>query len=183
MSEELIVEHCSPTLAGIKTGSLFTCAYDSSEELQRFIRMLNRRLVPKGLRILILRRSESRVLLYLFRPHNLQRDMSDRLARSLLRAYGYPCESPNRCVVHLIQRLRQSEGFPHEIGLFLGYPSQDVDGFIKNEAKCAKCTGCWKVYGDEKRARETFDKYKKCRAVYLKQFYAGKSIERLTVAV
>lgn len=24
MSEELIIEHCSPTLAGIKTGSLFS---------------------------------------------------------------------------------------------------------------------------------------------------------------
>lgn len=183
MSEELIVKHCSPTLAGIKTGSLFTCTYGSSGELRDFIRALNHRFVPKGLRILSLRCTKSHALLYLFRPHNLRRDISDRLARSILQSYGYPCENPDRCIVHLIRRLQQSEEFPHEIGLFLGYPSQDVDGFIKNGAKCAKCTGCWKVYGDEKRAQETFEKYKKCRTVYLKQFYAGKGIERLTVAV
>lgn len=183
MSEELIIEHCSPTLAGIKTGSLFTCAYDSCEALRDFIRALNRRLNPKGLRMLMLRRSEKRALLYLYRPCKLKQDMSDAMTQTLLSSYDYPCGNPERCIAHLIRRLRQNEKFPHEIGLFLGYPAQDVEGFIKNEAKCAKCTGFWKVYGDEKSAQETFEKYKKCRAVYLKQFHAGKSIERLAVAV
>lgn len=183
MSEELFVEHCSPTLAGMKTGSLFTCTFEKEEELRAFIRTWNHRLAPKGLRLLILRRGKRHALLYLFRPRHLRRDMADGLAQSLLQAYGYPCENPNRCVVHLIHRLQQGEEFPHEIGLFLGYPSRDVEGFIKNEAKCAKCTGCWKVYGDEKSAQAIFDKYRKCKAVYRKQFYVGKSIEQLTVAV
>ena len=26
MSEDLLIRHCSPTLAGIKTGNLFSCA-------------------------------------------------------------------------------------------------------------------------------------------------------------
>lgn len=183
MCDELIIEHCAPTLAGMKTGSVFNCVYGDFRELCRFIRTLNHRLTPKGLKMLILRRWESRVLLYLFRPGDLQRDMTDGLAHSLLQMYGYPCENPNRCVIHLMRRLQHSEEFPHEIGLFLGYPSRDVEGFIKNKAKCAKCTGCWKVYGDETHAQKTFNKYKKCKAVYLKQFHAGKSIERLTVAV
>ena len=33
MSEETVVRQCAPTLAGIKTGSLFPCPYDSREEL------------------------------------------------------------------------------------------------------------------------------------------------------
>ncbi len=39
--------------------------------------------------------------------------------------------------------------FPHEIGLFLGYPPEDVCGYIRNKGKCQKCTGHWQVYGDE----------------------------------
>ena len=33
MSEELLIAHCSPTMAGLKTGSLFTCPMQSRAEI------------------------------------------------------------------------------------------------------------------------------------------------------
>ena len=42
MSEELVVRQCAPTLAGIKTGSLFSCPCDSPEELRQEVRRINR---------------------------------------------------------------------------------------------------------------------------------------------
>ncbi len=47
MTDEMIVHHCSLTLAGMKNGSMFPCEYRSREELRAEIRSLNRRLVPK----------------------------------------------------------------------------------------------------------------------------------------
>ena len=44
----------------------------------------------------------------------------------------------NRCIVKLIGRLQENEGFPHEIGLFLGYPPEDVLGFIENKGEFFK---------------------------------------------
>lgn len=41
MSEEMLVCHCSPTLAGLKTGSLFSCPYRSKKKIIREIRSLN----------------------------------------------------------------------------------------------------------------------------------------------
>ncbi|MBQ7128480.1 MAG: DUF3793 family protein, partial [Clostridia bacterium] len=73
--------------------------------------------------------------------------------------------------------------FPHEVGLFLGYPPEDVKGFIENNAKCSKCVGCWKVYGDEEKAKKCFENYKKCTRIYKELYLKGKTIERLTVAV
>lgn len=35
MSEDLLIRHCSPTLAGIKTGNLFSCACPSRKDLTR----------------------------------------------------------------------------------------------------------------------------------------------------
>ena len=35
MSEELFVSQCAPTLAGVKTGSLFSCPYETREELRK----------------------------------------------------------------------------------------------------------------------------------------------------
>ena len=65
MSEELVVRQCAPTLAGIKTGSLFSCPCDSPEELRQEVRRINRLLAGKGLCLLPLRFDGGRALLYL----------------------------------------------------------------------------------------------------------------------
>ncbi|MBU9738732.1 DUF3793 family protein [Diplocloster agilis] len=182
MPEELIIRHCSPTLAGIKTGNLFSCTFESKEELFGDIRAINRKLVPKGIRMIPLRLSKGRALIYLYRPTKLFNDLASAAAAAILEDLGYSQIGSTACIAQLSRRLQASAGFPHEIGLFLGYPPEDVCGFIENKAACAKCTGCWKVYGDEEQAQKTFEKYKKCTLIYCSQWAEGKSIERLTVA-
>ena len=76
----------------------------------------------------------------------------------------------------------ESGEFPHEVGLFLSYPPEDVLGFILNKACNHKCVGCWKVYSDEQAAKCIFRRYKKCSKIYSQQWEQGKSIEQLTVA-
>ena len=182
MSDDYLVRNCAPTLAGIKTGNIFSCPYESKETLLDAIRQLNRRLSAKGLRVLPLRLSEEKALIYLFRPQCLSRDLSDSAAKDILRNYGYDLASCEKCVVQLAKRLRLQKDFPHEIGLFLGYPPEDVCGFIENKACHCKCVGCWKVYGDEAAAKKKFEQYKKCTRVYCDQWSKGKEIERLAVA-
>lgn len=80
-----------------------------------------------------------------------------------------------------MRRLHDSDEFPHEIGLFLGYPPEDVSGFIENRPGSCKLTGIWKVYGNAEEASRTFEKYKKCACVYNKCWANGSSLERLTV--
>ena len=183
MSDEMIIRHCSPTLAGIKTGNVFTCSYSDKKELLSAVRSLNRRLLPKGVRVIPLRISADRVLLYTYRPDRLENDLAAKEAAEILEQYGYSSDDSGKCVVRLSQRLKESEGFPHEIGLFLGYPPEDVRGFIENRAGGYKFTGYWKVYGDEQSAKKKFETYRKCTDVYCSQWAKGKSIERLTVAV
>ncbi|HJC57731.1 MAG TPA: DUF3793 family protein [Candidatus Eisenbergiella intestinipullorum] len=182
MSEELVIRHCAPTLAGIKTGNLFSCACADRKELIRDLSGLNRKLVPRGIRVVPLRVWRGRVLIYVYRPNALKNDLEDRHARKLLLRYGYLPENLNACVIHLIRRLRSAEEFPHEIGLFLSYPPEDVQGFILNRACNHKCSGCWKVYGDEQAAKSVFEKYDLCGKIYFQQWKQGKSIEQLTVA-
>ena len=106
MSEDLLIRHCSPTLAGIKTGNLFSCACPSRKDLTRDLCRLNKKLVPRGIRILPLRVRKGRALIYAYRPNALESDLTDHRARALLLKYGYVPENPNGCVVHLIHRLR-----------------------------------------------------------------------------
>ena len=78
--------------------------------------------------------------------------------------------------------LFEKDGFPHEVGLFLGYPLDDVTGFIEQKGKNYKCCGIWKVYGNEKQTQMLFRKLKKCSEIYRRLFADGRSILQLTVA-
>ena len=182
MSEEYLIRHCAPTLAGLKTGSLFTCPYRQKEEIRQALCSLNRRLRGKGLRAVPLRFSEKNALIYLYRPRKLTQDMADSQADQLLRSQGYKMGSCDFCVAQLRRRLACQEDFPHEIGLFLGYPVEDVRGFMEQGPDKCKCVGCWKVYGDPEAAQKVFAQYRKCTRVYQEQWTKGKDIERLTVA-
>ena len=88
MSEEILIKQGAPTLAGIKTGSLFPCPCDDREALLADVRRLNRLLVPKGLCLLPIRFKDGQALLYLYRPAVLHRDLQDRLAQRILSEAG-----------------------------------------------------------------------------------------------
>ena len=183
LSNELLVRCCAPTLAGIKTGSLFSCPCGKREALMAELRRLNREFSPHGLRILPLRVQHGRALLYLFRPAELERDLSGRCAREILSEAGYDNRGLGRCLQCLIRRLQNGGDFPHEIGLFLSYPPEDVRGFIDNHARNYKLAGPWKVYGDVDEARRIFEKYQKCTDSYCRSLRAGFSLAQLAVAI
>lgn len=182
ISEELVVNHCSPTMAGLKTGSLFSCPAKDGGILAGDIRDLNRRLVPRGIRMIPLKVTEQRALIYMYRPAKLKEDLNHEAAGEILAEKKYPVGQMEHCIVELIRRLKEQETFPHEIGLFLGYPPEDVDAFMKNGAAGAKCTGMWKVYGDVETAQSRFAQYKKCTRVYCEVFRNNHSFEKLIVS-
>lgn len=182
MSEDHLIRHCAPTLAGLKTGSLFSCSFTCQNDLLNTLRKINQRLLPKGVRVLPLRLSDNRALIYVYRPKKLILDIANTMAEQILLQNGYDTAACDKCIVRLAQRIRSQDEFPHEIGLFLGYPPEDVCGFIENKACNCKCVGCWKVYGDESAAKRKFAQYKKCTEVYRNRWATGVDIERLTVA-
>ena len=185
MSDEMLVKNGSPTLAGIKTGNLFSCPCTDRVQTMADLRRLNKALVPKGLRVLPLRYSAARVLIYLYRPNRLAKDLSRKEALDLLRRAGYRARNESQCVVELIQRLNDiGSEFPHEIGLFLSYPPEDVRGFIahsSNRSVGCKLVGTWRVYGDAEQAKKTFDQYRKCTESYCRQWSDGIPLTRLAV--
>lgn len=89
----------------------------------------------------------------------------------------------NQCLNYLKTRMSLQKGFPHEIGIFLGYPLEDVKGFIENSGRHFKICGQWKVYSDTKRAEKLFAKYAECSDRFCACLSQGQSIEDLVKAV
>lgn len=184
MLDKMLIEHCSPTLGGLKTAGLFSCPCSSGDEFDFMITSWNKELNPKGVSLRILCRRRERTLVYVCRDSMLADDLHNPGVQELLRGCGYREISPAYCIEHLREKLQSSPDFPHEIGLFLGYPFEDVKGFIENAGKNYICTGNWKVYCNECEAIKLFVKYKKCKDVYTRLFEnRTRSVFQLTVAV
>ena len=179
MSDQYIAKYCAPTLAGIKTGSLFTAAYTDRDTLAQELRALNGVLTRHGLRAIPLRYSKRRALIYLYRPEALMRDLCTPEAAAILRARGYRDTDPGLCLRRLIRQFQETDEFPHEIGLFLSYPPEDVRGFMENPHAGYKCVGFWKVYGDPERAERTFIRYRRCTEAFCRATAHGKKLENL----
>ena len=82
-------------------------------------------------------------------------------------------------LLHLRERIEMSDVFPHEIGVFLGYPLEDVKAFIRFRGAGYKVCGDWKVYGNQASAMHAFHCFRMCRDYCHAQLNKGKSLESL----
>ncbi len=180
MSSELLVKFCSPTLAGLKVANLFSCHFDSEEKLHAQIKQYNRLLNKKGLFFQILRLRDGMALIYVYRKNKLQEILNIGDIQAFLSTYGYATMDIETCIEILKSHLLYAD-FPHEIGVFLGYPLADVKAFIENKGRGHKCLGCWKVYTNEKEAKELFCKFEKCTRIYNQKFQQGTELLKLAI--
>ena len=180
--ERTLAYHGAPAMAGIKSVDLI--AWGSPEACSTpLFRQYQHQLARRGIQLRVIWTGCPRCLLLVYRPALLERHLARPEVDRLLVQAGYPAEGPlSGRLAYLRRRLTAAGGFPHEIGLFLGYPLGDVEGFIMNRGQNCKCCGCWKVYGDEEQALRRFAQYRKCQAVYLRLWQAGRTVEQLTVA-
>lgn len=189
--ETVMIEQCAPTLAGLKAASLFRQECRDRARLMRQAADWNARLTPKGIRVIVLKAfpHSPHYLIYLYRPARLGELLARPEIGRFLEQAGYrmppdPASEPGQkaLLAQLGRRLLREGEFPHEIGLFLGYPLRDVEGFIRNRGKNFTCLGCWKSYSDPAAARRLFDQLNKCTRIYLQLFRSGRPILRLAVA-
>lgn len=198
MFENYLIDCCAPTLASLKSGSLFCCKCPSDSSVEHAVAEWNEGFSEYGLSMCMLRRTATSALIYVYRDSSLARTLTDPEVQAFLSSYGYDscscCEgccssgcNIKSCLDHLMSRIagdgNSEMSFPHEIGIFLGYPLQDVKGFIDNNGKNSKYTGIWKVYGDKDASIKLFSKYRKCFSVYSELWRSGRrNIFQLTVA-
>jgi hypothetical protein len=120
-------------------------------------------LLPARLRLMILRRSETGLLVFVFAREKLEKTIANKTIKTVLSGMGYPAGTSVFVFLEYLKKQFENRRFPHEIGFFLGYPVDDVLGFVKHQGKNYKLCGYWKVYGNVERAKLCFRQYDKCR--------------------
>lgn len=180
--EKQLIEHCAPTLAGIKSANLFSYFYEVEGIVWKELKEVNSLLNERGVYVEAMLWREKSVLIYVYRRNHLKKELNQPGAMELLVKYGYKNNELNGCIRHLKKRLYNYTCFPHEIGLFLGYPIEDVKGFIENEGRNCKTCGLWKVYCNETEKEKLFHKLKRCTEIYIQVFSEGRSLVQMTIS-
>ena len=176
--EQTLAWHCAPSMAGIKAADLVTWSppeQGGRELLAHYIRLLS----VRGIRLWILGRYRRRVLLLVFRPQQLSRWLEHPQVSAMLARAGYPVERGTGAMLRHLRRQLQGEQFPHEIGLFLGYPPADVEGFLRDGGRNCKLCGPWKVYGDVEEAVRRFSAFHRCRSALTHRMAQGFSLAQV----
>lgn len=183
--EKMLVGQCAPTLAGIKPANLFRFS-GSGRAIKREVSYWDKELSRHGISVEIIKecpRTDS-VLVYVYRKEWLEEILSGSEIREFLEGKGYArAENCGRFLEQLSERLCLEEEFPHEVGIFLGYPLEDVIGFIENKGQNYTSCGFWKTYGDPREAGNRFDGYRACINLFMKRFENGTPVIQLLRAV
>lgn len=122
MLERALIDHGSPTLANMKVGSLFTSSCADATGFRAEFQRVQAALESRGVSLTILRVQQERALVYVYRQEALAALLAQADVQAFLQAMGYGDTSPDGALAFLRQRLAESPCFPHEIGVFLGYP-------------------------------------------------------------
>jgi len=167
---------CSPLLTGIKISNLLI----TNCENEHLVRQLFKNTLFSAEMIY---KSDKRIKFLIFQEDKLVDYLSGKEENALLNFLGYNemnlpeifAEFSNRFTRYMENR----ENFPHEMGLFLEYPVDDVIGFMDNQGKKYLHIGYWKVYGNLQKALETFERYNVAKENIVRMLAQGVTIERI----
>lgn len=176
--EYTLAYHGAPALAGIKAADLI--AWGTPEQCRgATFRRCQEELARRGISLRVLRAEGPRCLLLVYRRERLAGRLAEPGVRAMLARAGYPVQrGPEAQLEHLAARLAGGE-FPHEVGLFLGYPPEDVAAFCRHRGRDFKVCGCWKVYCDVEGALRCFRRYRRCREALCRRLEEGKALTQL----
>jgi len=168
LTAHLMLE-CSEVLAGVKPANLISlvnrtrpCGRNLHQLWHTHHNEIAARLTD--LSFTVLQTRERALLLFCYNRDNLEHHLAHQGIRVLLEKAGYDTSlTSNALLAELCRRFENSAAFPHEIGLFIGYPAKDVAAFMGLVNLPFSCQGPWKIYGNPVQSLCLAEQYRCCR--------------------
>lgn len=171
--EMQIAVHCAPLIAGLKLSNLLMI---QNQDLDRTTSLLKR----AGISYFVVAVTDENVAVLLFDRHRLEIYLQEERVWQIFRDMGYQEDAMGKILYAFRQRyegyLLRNQEFPHEMGLLLGYPVEDVEGFILNEGENCLYIGYWKVYENLSDKMALFRQFEMARDALLRMLSAGTTI-------
>ena len=174
----MMIHYSAPTLCGIKPGNLFFIKNaDFSEE--KFAKW-KEKIQKCGFSVSFAESQKDTVFILVYDPLWMKLILGDIFVSTYLLGKGYKTPLvPTSVISELVRRIKTEENFPHEVGIILGYPIQDVIEFENKKGKNCKYSGYWKSYSDVDKAKLCLCRYKECSFMCKKMFDKGYSVSQI----
>lgn len=154
-----IAYEAAPTITGIKPASLVTFCRHERNICDLWGKHQSEADTVWGCRHCELKKTASYTLVLFYNRGLLGPLITAADNQEFLKDLGYEAGITLEQLLPALATKLASEAFPHELGLLLGIPRDDVAAFIANRgADCLFC-GYWKVYNNPARARSLFRQY------------------------
>ena len=128
----------------------------------------------------ILYPGRERLVILIFREAKLREYLAREEVMAFIYKSGYETSDISKIFPVFVKRyvryMELKQDFPHELGLFLGYPIEDVEGFIKENGKNYLYSGYWKVYKDTELKIRLFKDYERVQTEIVRLLYEGLDI-------
>ena len=174
-----VVTQCAPVLKGVKISNLITMKPGGWRKIRAYLKKSRIICIP-------LYADAEKEVLFLYRYEQLERHLKNREVLEFLRSCGYESFEVASVLVRLRRRYQLYAGiskeFPHELGVLLGYPVGDVQGFIDNRGENSLTSRYWKVYQNPKEAEKIFDLYDRVKEQALKEIMCGRTLSHVAVS-
>ncbi|MEG0466174.1 MAG: DUF3793 family protein [Peptostreptococcus sp.] len=177
--ENILATFCSPALMGKKVSNLVSVSKKELPEISILLDIYNDKLNRYDINIKTICECGERVLLFVYREELLKEHLKNEDIKEILLEYGYLKADTVDEHIDILSSRMQMRQFPHEIGVFLGYPVSDVQGFIENDGRNYEYCGYWKVYKDAHRAKKTFTMYDNIRSFMVAELDCGRNLDNI----
>lgn len=171
--ETLLALQCAPLLTGLKMSNLLIVP-------QGYLEQVAWRLAGTDIFSYILYMGGEKAVLLLYRARPLEKYLAEPNVREVLGQSGYRSLRLRDLLASFAARYtayrNKQAGFPHEMGLFLGYPVEDVVGFVENKGKNYLYAGYWKVYRNKKQKQQLFRKYDRAKEALIRLLAQGVNL-------
>ena len=169
----LLALQCAPVISGIKISNLLTIPAKSLRELSAVLKKTE-------LSFRILYPGRERLVILIYRETELKEYLEREEVMAFIYKCGYETSDISKIFPVFVKRymryMELKQDFPHELGLFLGYPIEDVEGFIKENGKNYLYSGYWKVYKDAELKIRLFKNYERVQTEIVRLLYEGLDI-------
>lgn len=173
-----VATQCAPVLKGVKVSNMITVKPGSFRHVSLYL---------KDSRIICtpLYSGRGREILFLYRYEALEEYLKLTEVRGFLEECGYLDMSVSGALIRLRKRyadfVEKHWEFPHELGVILEYPVDDVKGFIRNRGKNCLLERYWKVYYNKERAEKIFHQYDQVKEAAMSEIVAGYTLGQVAV--
>lgn len=171
-----VATQCAPVLKGIKIANLVTMRPGAWHQVIQNLHGCRVICVP-------LYADAQKEVLFLYRYEMLERHLRQENVACFLRNCGYRELTVRAVLTGLRRRYQQYAGakqeFPHELGVLLGYPVEDVKGFIHHGGKNSLLAKYWKVYQNKEKAEQLFGLYDEAREQAMEEIIKGYPLAKV----